>query len=84
MLTRFDATPAHMNYLDETIAREAVKRAMRPAFVVPTSGTRVDRTTIDWELIRRNDYDDKVVYRTSLGDGGVLLGGFVGHGEVGP
>jgi hypothetical protein len=73
-----------MEYLNETLAREAVAKVMRHAFVVPMTGTRVNRATIDWELIRRNDYDDKVIYRTALGEGGVLLGGFVGHGEVNP
>jgi hypothetical protein len=73
-----------MEYLDETKARDAVVRAMRPMFIVPESGMRVDRATLDWELIRRNDYDDKPVYRTRLGVDGVLMGGFVGNGEVGP
>lgn len=72
-----------MQYLDETKARDAVVRAMRPRFIVPESGMRVDRSTVDWELIRRNDYDDKPVYRTRLGEGGVLLGGFVGQQKEG-
>jgi hypothetical protein len=73
-----------MKYLSEKKARDAVVRAMRPHFVVPEVGTRVDWSTVEFELIHRNNYADKPIYRTRLSEEGVLMGGFVGAREVAP
>lgn len=74
-----------MQKLEEQTARNAVVRAMGKMFIVPPQGNRLTPEVIDFELIRRNDYDDKLVYRTRLSDG-VLLGHFIGDGtgEVAP
>lgn len=69
-----------MEMLDETKARSAVVRAMASMFIIPPQGTRITPSTIDFELIRRNDYDYRPVYRTRLCDG-ILMGHFVGEEE---
>lgn len=69
-----------MEMLDETTARAAVVRALAPMFIVPAVGTRIAPSTIDFELIRRNDYDYRPVYRTRISNG-VLMGQFVGEEE---
>ena len=66
-----------MEYLTDDRARDAVKRAFVEAFIIPQAGNRVNETTIDWDLIRRNDYEP-LAYRTRLSEGGVLLGHFIG------
>jgi hypothetical protein len=66
-----------MEYLLEKRGRDAVVRALGDAFIVPTAGVRVNDGTVDWDLIRRNDHEI-LVYRTRLGEDGVLLGHFVG------
>ena len=73
-----------MRYLDESKARDAVARAMRPRFIVPEFGTRVNRGTVEFELIHRNNYDDRPIYRTRLSEDGVLMGGFIDAREVAP
>lgn len=66
-----------MEYLLEKRGRDAVVRALGDAFIVPAVGTRVNDGAIDWDLIRRNDYEE-LTYRTRLSENGVLLGHFVG------
>ena len=70
-----------MEMLDESKARSAVVRAMAPMFIIPPQGTRITPSTIDFELIRRNDYDYRPVYRTRLCDG-ILMGHFIGSADV--
>ena len=67
-----------MKMLCEKVARSAVTRAMGKQFIVPAVGTRVDAHVIDFELIRRNDYDYRPVYRTRMSEG-VLLGHIIGE-----
>jgi hypothetical protein len=67
-----------MEFLDGKRAHEAVGRALGHAFIVPDTGERINASTIDFTLIHRTDYEDQPVYRTRLGEGGVLLGHFVG------
>jgi hypothetical protein len=68
-----------MSFLEESKARDAVTRALGMAFIVPPTGRRVDRATVEWELIHRRDYDDRPIYRTRINEDGILLGGFVGE-----
>jgi hypothetical protein len=72
-----DAMSAGMEYLCEEKARSAVVRALGLAFIVPPAGTRINDGAIDWDLIRRNDYEE-LTYRTRLSEDGVLLGHWVG------
>lgn len=69
-----------MSELEHSRARAAVVQAMRHIYIVPPEGIRVNDHIIDFTLIRRNDYDDKPVYRVRLDDG-VLYGALVGSGE---
>ena len=71
-----------MKLLEEEKAREAVVRAMGKQFIIPPVGTRVGAQIIDFELIRRNDYDYRPVYRTRMSEG-ILLGHIIGE-EVAP
>ena len=74
----------YMKLLEEEKARAAVVRAMGKQFIVPPVGTRVGAQIIDFELIRRNDYDYRPVYRTRMSEG-ILLGHIIGEaGEVAP
>ena len=73
-----------MKILCEKVARDAVARAMGKQFIIPPVGTRVGAQIIDFELIRRNDYDYRPVYRTRMSEG-ILLGHIIGEaGEVAP
>ena len=69
-----------MEKLDEQVARRAVVKTLAPKFIVPAQGTRISPRVVDFELIRRNDYDDRPIYRTRIVDG-VLMGHFVGNEE---
>lgn len=70
-----------MEYLCEKRAREAVVRASSAQFIVPTAGVRMNDCTIDFILIRRNDYEE-LTYRTRLSEDGVLLGHWVGSAVI--
>jgi hypothetical protein len=77
----FDARHRGMEYLTEKRAREAVVRASSQRFIVPPAGVRVNDGTIDFILIRRNDYEE-LTYRTRLSEDGVLLGHWVGSAVI--
>ena len=66
-----------MDYLSDDRARSALVRGLGDNWIVPPAGLRRNETTIDWDLIRRNDYE-QLTYRTRLSEDGVLLGHWVG------
>lgn len=71
-----------MEYLTEDRARNAVVRALSQQFIVPKAGDRINDQTIDFDLIRRTDYEAVLTYRTRLSDDGILMGHWVGDAVV--